>query len=71
MPQSITIYYDNELSGVNATCTDWPHRNEYFRSMSELRFFIEVEYRGEVDLVEITADNYPILCAMGVFSEDL
>lgn len=64
------IYYDNVPGyGVNATCRDWPCRNEYFRSWGEFRSWVSVEYGDSVELVEITADNYQQLCAEGVFND--
>lgn len=68
MTQSIIIYYDNEPNyGVNATCADWPCRNEFFKSMSELRSFALYEYGPFVDYVEITPENYQQLCEEGIF----
>ncbi|MCC2604102.1 hypothetical protein [Planctobacterium marinum] len=65
----ITIYYDNDGAGVNATCSDWPCRNEWFNSMSELRDFLTSEYGTQYQLTEITPKNYPELCKAGVFDE--
>lgn len=68
MTTAITIYYDNEPNyGVNATCTDWPCRNEFFKSMAELRSYALHEYGPYVNFVEITVENYEQLCAEGVF----
>jgi len=68
MPKSIIIYYDNEPNyGVNATCTDWPFRNEFFKSMAELRAYALHEYGPFVKFVEITAENYDQLCVEGIF----
>lgn len=64
----ITIYYDNEPNyGVNATCSDWPCRNEFFNSMAELRSFALHEYGPLVNFIEITAENYSQLCNEGIF----
>ena len=66
---NIVIYYVNEPDyGVNATCVVWPHRNEFFNSMSELRSMVLIEHGLNVSFVEITAENYPQLCAEGVFN---
>jgi len=71
MAQEIIVYYDNEPSiGVNATCEDWPQRNEYFSSMPELLNYLAYEYVSDyynLQLVEITSQNYEELCAKGVF----
>lgn len=68
MDDMTVIYYDYEPGyGVNATCVDWPCRNEYFRSWSEFRSYVDIEYGCAVSLVEITADNYQQLCNEGVF----
>lgn len=68
MRSAITIYYDNEPNyGVNATCTDWPCRNEFFKSMAELRSYALDEYGPFVKFVEITAENYDQLCVEGIF----
>jgi len=65
----ITIYYDNEPNyGVNATCAEFPCRNEFFNSMAELRSMALIEYGTAVKFVEITAKNYPQLCAEGIFN---
>ena len=69
MTNSVIIYYDDEPNiGVNATCVDWPCRNEYFRNFSEFEFFVYVEYGDRAELIEITAENYPVLCQQGVFN---
>ena len=69
MDQQTVIYYDDEPNiGVNATCLDWPHRNEYFSSWSEFIAWVSIEYGSSFVLVEITAENYPILCREGVFN---
>jgi len=69
MIRVITIYYDNEPNyGVNATCVIWPHRNEFFNSMAELRSMALIEYGTSVCFVEITAENYPQLCSEGIFN---
>jgi len=69
MIRVITIYYDNEPNyGVNATCVDWPCRNEFFNSMAELRSMVSIEYGTSTRFVEITAKNYPQLCAEGIFN---
>ena len=69
MIRVITVFYDNEPNyGVNATCVDWAHRNEFFNSMAELRSMAFIEYGNSVRFVEITAENYPKLCADGVFN---
>lgn len=69
MLEPVIIYYDYEPAvGVNATCLDWPHRNEYFRSWGEFSAYCSIEYGTSFRLVEITAENYPVLCAEGVFN---
>ncbi|TVL11313.1 hypothetical protein AYI92_21090 [Shewanella xiamenensis] len=69
MQSEIVIYYDYEPAiGVNATCLDWPHRNEYFRSWGEFSAYCSIEYGSSFRLVEITAENYPVLCAEGIFN---
>lgn len=70
MPDLITIYYDLEPNyGVNATCTDWPCRNEFFKSMAELRDFAIFEYGSDFELTEITVENYSSLCELGIFGD--
>lgn len=65
--ETIVIYYDFEPAyGVNATCVLWPCRNEYFSSWSDFISYVSAEYPC-FELVEITSDNYPLLCAQGVF----
>lgn len=66
----ITVYYDYEQAiGVNATCVEWSPRNLFFKSWSEFSTYLFVEYGHGFELVEITAENYPELCALGVFYE--
>lgn len=65
---SITVYYDHdELIGVNATCTEWECRNLFFNSWSEFINYMHFEYALEFELVEITDENYSMLCAEGIF----
>ncbi len=69
MINSVTIYYDDEPRiGVNATCVDWSQRNEFFSCWSEFIAWVSIEYGSSAILVEITAENYPVLCAQGVFN---
>lgn len=69
MGQGTVIYYDYEPAiGVNATCLDWPQRNEYFRTWGEFSSYCSIEYGTSFRLVEITSENYPVLCAEGVFN---
>lgn len=66
--KEVTIYYDYEPNiGINATCVDWPNRNEFFNGWSDFLFFLNTEYPTNHTLVEITDDNYSELCALGVF----
>lgn len=66
---TVIIYYDYEPAiGVNATCLDWPQRNEYFRTWGEFSAYCSIEYGTSFRLVEITAENYPVLCAEGIFN---
>jgi hypothetical protein len=70
MTKEVTVYYDFEPRiGVNATCCDWYTRNQFFKSWSEFTFFLLAEYGQNFTLVEITNENYPELCAQGVFDE--
>lgn len=69
MTVEIVIYYDDEPNiGINATCVDWPHRNEYFSNWSEFNAWVSIEYGSSANLIEITAENYPLLCREGVFN---
>lgn len=69
MRKLVNIYYDYERSlGVNATCIDWPERNEYFKTWSEFSAFCSLEYGYSFNLIEITSENYSQLCAEGVFN---
>ena len=69
MAAETVIYYDDEPNvGINATCVDWPHRNEYFSGWSEFNAWVSIEYGSSAKLVEITAENYPELCKQGVFN---
>lgn len=69
MSGKVVIYYDDEPNiGVNATCVDWPHRNEYFTCWSEFTAWVSIEYGCSAQLVEITAENYPMLCEQGIFN---
>ena len=65
MPTSTdVIYYDDEMGvGINAYF-DFGH--EYFSSFNQFRSWCESEY-GSFELVLITDENYPVLCAQGVF----
>jgi hypothetical protein len=68
MNNKTVIYFDYEPAlGVNATCSDWPQRNEYFRSLAEFNAYCSLEYGCSYHLIEITAENYPQLCAEGIF----
>jgi len=65
---SIVVYYDNDESiGVNATCVDWECRNLFFLSWSEFMNYMHFENEHEFELVEITDENYTLLCAQGIF----
>lgn len=67
----ITVYYDADGPGINATCESWPCRNEHFSSMDELKIHLNMDYSGNYQLIEITNDNYSELCALGIFNESL
>lgn len=69
MSHKVVIYYDDVPNiGVNATCVDWPLRNEYFTCWGEFIGYVSIEYGTSVELVEITAENYSSLCEQGVFN---
>jgi len=69
--QQVTVYYDYEPGiGINATCEDWPCRNEFFRTWGELDNYLLLEYGRNYTLVEITSSNYPFLCEQGVFDAE-
>ena len=70
MNENVVVYYDYEPAiGINATCEDWPCRNEYFRNWGELYFFLRSEYGQNYTLVEITSANYEELRISGIFNE--
>lgn len=66
----LKIYYDYiQGYGVNATCPDWKFPNDFFKSWGDFVAFVDFHYGDDVELIEITVDNYDGLCDMGVFNE--
>ncbi|WP_233265765.1 hypothetical protein [Grimontia hollisae] len=65
------IYYDFEPNhGINAYFPDAENGgywHEWFSSNYQFAIYCDNDYSG-FEVIEITNENYPELCAMGVFN---